>query len=440
MTIISSTGVKYGDASASSYYTNILQDLFLPVMADAVIYPNTLLKRLPRSGRRIEGKLIKFPIHYDDANGVAAIAAGGLLPDADTEKFAGYAFGVRHLYVRLKFDGVTKDATKAKLASWLDVLMYEAEAKSKIMARARQRIYHNDGSGVLAVVGTVGTGAGNAYGDTTFTPTLNSQIESASTCTTSGMRWIKQGMLIAIVSVGGVLRAVAQVATVSSTQFTTTGTINIAGTCTLTDYIVTCSQISATSVLADTGYQNEPIGLAGILSDANPNDGTAVGFQGVDATSTSFGFARATVQANGGVLRPLTLDVLDLAWTTAIETGDTTPTVILGSFAGVRQYAKLLLADRRFVGQTDYDGGYKALDYNGIPYIADRDSYNNRAMFIDESDLTMNVMADPQWMNEDGSIYSRLEERDAYQATMYLRENLSSDMRKKHVLVTDLQE
>lgn len=435
-------GVVYGDTAASSYYTNILQDMFLPAMADAVIYPNTLLKRLPRSTHQVEGKLIKFPVHYDDATGAVAIGAGGLLPDPDTEKFAQYAYGVKHMYVRLKFDGITKDAAKSNKASWLRVIVYEATQKSKVMARQRQRIYHNDGSGRLCEIAT-GTGAVVTNG-TTYTLRINQGIESASTCTgTAPTRWLKVGMFVAVMTQNtNVIRAVGRVATIPATnQATLQGVVAVSGgNVTAGDWIVTVSQLVATAAAKDTGFQNEMMGLAGILSDADPEDGTLGGFQGIDSDSATNAWLRANIQGNSGVTRPIDMTILDYAWTTSIEIGDTTPTAIFGSFGMVRAVAKAILVDRRFVGTKRFDGGYEAIVYNDCPLISDRDMYNNRLALVDETDFSMNVLADPQWMDADGSVYSRLQEKDEYQATMFLRENISSMMRKKHTLITDLQE
>jgi hypothetical protein len=445
MAISTATGLDYSDTSASSYVTNILQDLYLPAVADAVIYPNMLIKRIGRSSRRIEGKLVRFPVHYDDATGVSAIGAGGLLPDPDVERWAQYSFGVKHVYVRMKFDGVTKDATKTQMASWLDIIMYELQAKTKILQRARQRMIHNDGSGRLAE--TVSP-TGGAYAATTYTVRINQGIESPATCTTTPTRWIKPNMIVAFIGVSGgppsvgVIKAVAQVSAVTATTITILTPLSISGVVALGDWIVTASQVIAGLANRDTGFHNETMGIAGAVSDANPDSETSAtdAYQGITRTTTANTWHRATVQANAGVLRPNTLATMDLAWTTLIEIGDTTATALVSNFGQVRKYAELLLADRRFVGQTEFDGGYKALAYNDVPLIADRDCYNNRIYFLDETDFMCNTMADPQWMKEDGAIWHRLEERDAYQGTLYMREQFSNDMSKKQLVITDLNE
>lgn len=426
-------GLVYG---TGDFYTYILNEMFLPMIADTVIYPNTLLKRLPRTSERVEGKNVIFPVHADDSNGVTALGADGLLPEPDTEKYTQYKFPLKHLYVRMKFDGITMDASRTQLASWLNAVKSEAEAKARILNRARQRMYHGDGSGRLAEVVSP---TGGAYANVQYTFRINQEIENPSTCTTAPTRWLKAGQIVAFFTSGGTFKGTAKIASVDSTTLATLSDVTgTAGVVAAGDWCVTAGQL-ATLTAKDTGFKNEPMGLAGILQDDDPNDGTTGGFQGIDSTST-YPWHRANILSNSSALRPLTLKLMDQGWTTAIEIGDCVPTVLFGSFPLVRSYADLLIADRRFEGTRTFDGGYDAVPYNGVPFFADRDFYNNRIAMLDENDLRMYVMSDPQWMDFDGSIYQRLLDKDAYQATLYCREQLGCDTRDHHVLITDISE
>lgn len=432
----SSGGVQYG---TGDYYNYILNNLFLPSMADVVIYPNALLKRLPRDSTRVEGKLVVFPVHYDDANGVSALGADGLLPEADTEKFAQYAFGIRHVYVRMKFDGISKDASRTQLASWLKIVESEAKAKSLIMARQKQRMYWQDGSGRLCQIA-----AGGAAGSPVLTVEINQDIDGAATCTTTATKWLKVGQLVACVTAAGAISAIGKVEAKSATTVTleSAGTYNINGVPLDGDYIVTLSQFltAAGTGTKDTGFKNEPMGIMGIITDQDPNDGTSGGFQGVDSDVAANDWHRANVLDNGNVLRPLTTKLMDLGWTTNIEIGDAIPTVLWGSFAMIREYADIMVSQRYFEGTMTFDGGYDALPFNNVPFLADRDSYDNQITMVDETDLRIYVMADPTWMDMDGSIYHRLTDKDAYQATMYCRETLGSDERHRHTKIVDIQQ
>jgi hypothetical protein len=431
-------GVSY--ASGDQYYDYVLNDLLLPVVTDVVIYPNAWLKRMQRTSDRIdhEGKLVRHPVHTDDANGVSALGEDGRLPEADTEKFAQYAYGLRFLYVRAKFTGIAAEASKTRIASWLGAVETEMEAKAKILARQRQRMYcAGDGSGILAEV--------TAWSSPTATVRINQNIESPGTCLSAPTRFLKVGQLVVFVTPGtGTITAVAKIATIpNTTQFTvvTSGAYNLSGTPLVGDVVCTIGQFNAvgTAAIADTGFKNEPMGLAGILSDADPPDGTAVGFQGIASASNAW--HRANLLTNGGVARPLTLELVDEAFLKSVEIGDVVPTVILGDFKQVRKYAQLLLPDRRYPtsgGTMNMDGGYGLLSYNSVPFMADRDMWGERLALLYEPDFRMHVMADPGWMDMDGRIYQRLADKHAYQATLYAFETMGVDRRHTQTLITDL--
>lgn len=428
----STGGVVYG---TGDYYTRILQDLFLPVVADTVIYPNTRLKRLPRNSTRVQGKNVVFPVHTDDASGVVSIGAGGTLPEPDTEKFSQYSFGVRHIYGRMKFDGITSDANDSAIASWLDIVMNEMQAKAKLLARQRQRMYSSDGSGLLARITAGG-------GTTTLTLGVPTTIEGYVTMTDMAPnRWLKPNQIIVTLNPSSfaVTSALRVTSRSGSNQIVVTV---LAGTSVNGDVIAT-GNVVGTAVgdyaAADIGFKNEPMGIRGIIGVANPLHDTH--FQGVDATLAANDWHRATVLSNSAVARPVTIDLLDEAVMTVVEKADTVPTAIFGDFKQIRKIAALVLPERRFNttgGTIDFDLGYSDLTIHGIPMFADRDCYSNSLEFIDETDLKLYVMKDMTWMDKDGAIYQRILDKDEYQATFYCRETMGCDVRDKHLLITDL--
>ena len=434
-------GVEF--ASGDAFYDHILNDLFLPAVADTVITPNTLLERLPRDRERVEGKNVVFPIHIGRNIGVNAIAAGGDLPDPGQQDYDNYSFPVRHVYGRVKFDGITADASKTQMAAWLKAIESEVRGLGIDMSRYKQRSCHLDGSGIL---GETETWAGAL----TIVPLQLASHWPESTLAQcpelNAAKYLRVGMRIAFVSstaVGQSVGDLGDIRTITAVDRTLgSETITIAssthgGGATGNDwFIVPISNNDAGAVIGDSAYNVDPMGIMGIVDDGNPNPGN---LQNIDATVAANEWHRATVQT-AAADRALTLALMDEAFTTAMETGDAAPTALMTSFGITRRYAALLLADRRYVGTTEYDGGYKALDYNGAPVIADRDSLNNRIYFLHEPDLRIYVLSDPQWMNKDGSIYHRIENKDAYQATLYCRETMGTDVRDKHVLLAAISE
>ena len=447
MAISDSNGVEF--ASSDPFYDYILNDIFLPAVADTVITPNTLLERLPRDKERVEGKNVVFPVHVGRNIGVNAIAAGGDLPDPGQQDYDQYSFGIKHIYGRVKFDGVSADASRTQMAAWLKAIESEVRGLGIDMSRYKQRASHLNGTGVLAKTAAHGSGAVTTLA--LEPPTLWPEATAGAAPDINHAKYLKVGMRIAFVSDTSA-NSQTQYAMAADSIRTITGITRTAGSEAITFAswdpvndgnnwnIVLAGNADAGFTLADTAFENDPMGIAGIVDDGNP--GRATSFQGINATDAANDWHRSTVLTAGSA-RALTIALMDEAFTTAMETGDAAPTALVTSFGVARKYAALLLSERRYNtsgGAMDLDGGYTALDYNGVPVIADRDCLNNRIYFLHEPDLRMYVLSDPQWMNKDGSIYHRLENKDAYQATMYCRETMGTDVRDKHVLLAAIDE
>lgn len=112
--------------------------------------------------------------------------------------------------------------------------------------------------------------------------------------------------------------------------------------------------------------------------------------------------------------------------------------LVITSRAQRRKYLSLVKADGRFVNNLTMDGGFTGLEYNGIPLVVDRHSHPGRMFFLDESTLQFYRMSDVDWMSEDGSILSRVANKDAYEATMYLYATLGCSACNKNSLLDDL--
>lgn len=447
---IEETGHGVEFQAGDAFYDSVLNDLFLPAVADTVITPNTLLERLPRDRERVEGKNVVFPIHKGRNVGVNSIAPGGDLPDPGQQDYDQYSFAVRHTYGRVKFDGISADASRTQMAAWLKAIESEVRGLGIDMSRYKQRAYHLEGSGVIAQVQKA-TGAGattfsEGGADPIVMPNVWPETLVAQAPQQKLTKYLRVNMRITFInaSTGALHDDAAPLAwtitAVDRTEGAESFTIDAAFDPTTEadqDYwVVLVSNDDTGLVIGDSNYNVDPMGIAGIVDDGNPNNGN---FQNIDATAAANDYHRSNILTSAAD-RALTLLLMDQAFTTSMEVGDAAPTVLMGSFGMGRTYASLLLAVRQFVGTTEYDGGYKALDYNGVPVIADRDCLHNRFYYLHEPDLRVYVMSDPQWMNKDGSIYHRIPNKDAYQATLYCRETMGSDVRDKHTLLAAILE
>jgi hypothetical protein len=112
---------------------------------------------------------------------------------------------------------------------------------------------------------------------------------------------------------------------------------------------------------------------------------------------------------------------------------------------GVRRaYAALLTSLRRYVGTTEFKGGFSgiafAYDKGDIPMVVDVDAPLFSIYGINEKEVKVYRDADWALMNRDGSRWARVSNRDAYEATMYQYSELGTHRRNAHFFLGDLIE
>ncbi len=432
MTIASSAGLQY--QSGQDFFDYILRHDYKEVVADTVITPNYLLQNIKATDRRTSGQDVVFPIHISRNQGYGAIKPYGTLPDPGTQGYSQYAFKVRHMYQRCKFDGASKDAS-AGSAAWLQAVDSEIKGAARDLSRQRQRAMWNDGSGRLCQVSSVsGSTVTCVHHSGVFFRNVSSGMNM------SPVKHIRPGMRVAFVTPGtGTVTDSEVVASVDQAA----GTFTCVGApaSALTGDGVCISSTTSPGSSDDTTFKNEPMGILGIVYDDNPLHDTY--FQGIDASDSANDWHRSNVLSNSGTSRAITEILMDEAYQRTQEVAGVDPNCIIGDFAMLRAIGDFLKEDRRFVAGTDsgsktYGGGHSGVSWNGTPIVADRDAWSNALFFLDKTDLTIDYMAKPGWMDMDGSMYSRVTDQDAYEATLYCRDTLSSDVRDHHTILTDL--
>ena len=91
---------------------------------------------------------------------------------------------------------------------------------------------------------------------------------------------------------------------------------------------------------------------------------------------------------------------------------------MLGSYGVRRAYQNLLTAQKQLVNTLDLKGGWKALSYNGIAFAADKYVRRGKLYCMDLSDWALYHMGDFDWMDKDGSMFDRVQNVAAWEATL----------------------
>lgn len=385
---------------------------YLPVIREQLNNATILLNRLTRNERDVVGKQWQLTVHYKRNAGIGARADAGTLPTAGQQRYENPYGVVKYNYGRIQVTGPTIAASKNDRGAIVRALESEIKGVTADLKRDVNYQLFNDGTGVRALVnGDPGTG-------------------TTLTVDTPGTNYLFDGQVIDIVdaSSGAVEDADVTISTVdSSTQVTVSAALDA--------NVEDNSKIIMANSHDGSGTAYEMMGLKGIV-----DDGTYVStLHNINrSTYPWWDCSTSTNDDNSGTNRDLTLDLIQEGVTSPEKNGGTTN--LIGSDHDTRNaYAALLTADKRYVNTMDLDGGFKALEYNGIPWVADRDCPPNTVFFLDMDHLFLMQTSDWDFMDEDGAVLSRVANTDAYEAVLYLYADLATDRPRAHSFMRDVQ-
>jgi len=397
---------------------NILKNRYLGTIREQLNLSSVLYNKLEKRIQMVSGKNFTVPLHTSrNASAARGIADGGTLPTAGQQGYTTTIVPNKYIYGRIQVTGPTIAATRDNVGAFAEALESEVDGLTKDFKRNINRQLHSDGTDALAYWITaddtspalVDDNLGNAFVFLESGTTTVDVIDASDNLT-------KLGDSIPLVL--GAKGATSY--SVSWASGTITGTAD-------GDYVV----------LEDT-LGNQMMGIAGGVSASDPPlaalQGLAVG---------TYDFWKAKTFGNSGTNRQLAFEdmqeVIDeIASTTDYSEGDIN--LMLSNYPVRRSYYKLMVSERRQVNTMTLDGGFKTLEYNGIPWVADSQCKRNRIYFLVMDTMSIYRTSDIDWMDKDGSYLSRVANVDAYEATLFHYGNLAFLSRNGNGLLYDLIE
>jgi uncharacterized repeat protein (TIGR02543 family) len=357
-----------------------LKTLYLGVLAEQLnIGINPLLAKIQQTTADVWGKEIVKLAPYGLNGGVGSGTEDGYLPGVSGNNYAQFKLELKNFFGKIEISDKAVRASQNSAGAFVNLLNAEMEGLLKASKFNFGRMFYGDGSGLIAT-----------------------SVENAGSATTEltvdSVRNLMEGMVVDIYDGEGVLAADG-VKIIS---------INRA------EKIVKFDQALGELALQD-GYKvyvqgsknNEMTGLEALFSD-NAN------LYGLARADYSF-LTPYSQTVSSGVTVSAIQDAIDKIEEIAGGTVD----FIVSSYNVRRAYIDNFGLNRTNLDYMNLDGGFKAISYSGIPFVADRFVADNTMYLLNSKDFKIHQLCDWRWLEgEGGTVLHQVADKPVYTATL----------------------
>lgn len=364
-----------------------------------------------------DGRQVLYPLHIGRNVGVGAIAENANLPTAGNQQFVDVKVPYMYNYARITLTSQAISASKNAKGAFEKGIHAEIMGASRDCGRNRNRQLFGAGTGIIGLV----NGAVNAAKVVTV---KNGYNQTGTAAQYNPCRFFAANQILGFIKTDGTFEVAGTVASVQLAAKTVTLSAN--ASITDGDFIVFLST-AASTVVGDSGYNNEIMGLLGLI-----DDGTNVGtLANVNRTTYPI-FNSSVVDLGNGALSEALMQQL---WDSVDQQSDGKLTVGFWHHSTRSEYLNLLQSFKRFANEGTLlpDGGWKgglrseAITFNEVPLEADRDCPYGTLFVLDESVFYRYVEEEGKFADLDGRILLRLSSQDAYEARFRIYDNFMYD-------------
>lgn len=354
-------------------------------------------KAMERNESTTSGGEFSWHARYGRSGGVGSRAEDADLPAAKARSRKNVVSAPKNFYGRLKIsDKLMKASNGAAFVNELDQQMSELITDSK---NDFNRQLFGDGTGYL-------DGVRSATG-----PLTTIQVDSA--------KFIDIGMLLNV-------KAAAGTDKYTSLEVINVDKINLVVT---VDSSVT---VLATDLIYLQGaYNAEITGLDSII-----NTGNTI----YNINRSTNGWFDSNVYDLGGTI-DLDDNYMEHAFQTIDSAAGEEPDQIMAGYSALRNLKDYLSSFQRYTEvETRYDAGHKAIHYNGVPVEQDKYQGDQKMDFLTLEHFEVKHLGENfSFLNNDGSVLSRVANKAAYEATIVLYAELCNKYPKAQFRYKDIQ-
>lgn len=358
-----------------------LKTFYLGVLADQLnVGVNPLFAKIAQTSSDVWGKEVKKLAPYGINGGVGSGEENDNLPQSGGNNYAQFTLTLKNLFGKIELSDKAIRASQNSAGAFVNLLNAEMEGLLKASKFNFGRMLYGDGSGLIAT-------------------TVAASTSNKNQITVDSIKGIIEGMTIDMYSSAGVKDT-----TFSGARITSIDRANKVVTLSAT----ASSQYGAGYKIYVQGSKNNEItGLEAIFGDSEY-------IYGLKRSDYSF-LKPYTKTVNTAVSVSAIQDAIDVVE----ETSGGTIDFIVTSYKMRKQYVDALCKNRTNIDYLTLDGGYKALSYSGIPFVADRFVGDDDMYLLNSADFKLHQLCDWRWLEgEGGTVLHQVAGKACYSATL----------------------
>ena len=354
---------------------------------------SALLAQIDKNSENVSGKEIRMALRYGRVGGIGNRPDDGTLPVPAARQTVQAVWDTKNIFARFRLTDKTIAASKDNVGAFANMLETEISDCETDARLDLSRQVIGSGNGVLATVSSQ-----EAYSSNVLTVNVDTTM------------YLAEGMLVEIKQANGTQRNAHVdgpkkiISVLSPTQFT----MEAGGD----------PSTVSTDVVAISGNTYDDTGLKSYeLTGVQAVVATGGTLYGIDRTDNLW--LNGVVDAVNGQISEVGIQKnID-----AVEVGSGSETNFLFTSKGVsRAYQNLQTAMKQHVNTLDLKGGWSALSYTGgqkeLPLVSDKYVPEGLLFGLDLNDWIMAQMGDWDWLDKDGAMLSRVQDRAAWEATL----------------------
>lgn len=362
----------------------ILKEFYLPPVVEQLNNDILFAQRLQSDSASLYGRRAIVPVHTGRSGGIGARGEMETLPTPDVQKYNEAIYTLKYLYGAVQASGPAMELTSSNEGAFLEAFKSELDGIRNDLARDVTRQLYGDGSAKVATCGASGP-------STTVTLASDEAIRKG---------YLYPGLLVDI-GPAATPTSVASASAITAVDLATPSiTISDSVTVTGSDFVY----ISGANV---GGTVRE---LTGGLQALVPTTGDGV-YGTLDAASEAT-WAPLQKAATAGAVA---LDDMMVADNMVAIAGGRTSAMV-SSYAVQRKYFNLLQSQVQFVEPMKLVSGFRTLEFNDRPFIADRDAPFGKVYFLDERFIKLFSNRDWHFLDRDGEQIKWVQNKDGWQA------------------------